>query len=123
MSERFELPTAGEILTEEFLEPLNITPYRLSKDLGVQSSTVLDLVHGKRKITVEMSLRLAKYFGTTSKFWLNLQNELDLREAEIRLEKDLKKNPSLQADRIAFYTFISILAPNGRNASFTSLKH
>lgn len=94
MSERFELPTAGEILTEEFLEPLNITPYRLSKDLGVQSSTVLDLVHGKRKITVEMSLRLAKYFGTTSKFWLNLQNELDLREAEIRLEKDLKKIPA-----------------------------
>lgn len=67
MSERFELPTAGEILT---------------------------LVHGKRKITVEMSLRLAKYFGTTSKFWLNLQNELDLREAEIRLEKDLKKIPA-----------------------------
>mgnify|MGYP002672621260 FL=1 len=94
MSERFELPTAGEILTEEFLEPLNITPYRHSKDLGVSSSTVLDLVHGKRKITVEMSLRLAKYFGTTSKFWLNLQNELDLREAEIRLEKDLKKIPA-----------------------------
>lgn len=94
MSERFELPTAGEILTEEFLEPLNITPYRLSKDLGVSSSTVLDLVHGKRKITVEMSLRLAKYFGTTSEFWLNLQNELDLRESEIGLEKDLKKIPA-----------------------------
>ena len=93
MEERFELPTVGEILTEEFLEPLNITPYRLSKDLGVSTSTILDLVHGKRKITVEMSLRLSKYFGTTSKFWLNMQNELDLREAQIKMEKDLEKIP------------------------------
>ncbi|MGP1368919.1 MAG: HigA family addiction module antitoxin [Treponema sp.] len=57
-----------------------ITLYRLSKDLGVSSSSILDLVHGK-KITVEMSLRLSKYFRTSSKFWLNMQNELDLREA------------------------------------------
>ena len=84
MDDRFELPTVGEILVEEFLEPLNITPYRLSKDLGVSSSS----------ITVEMSLRLSKYFGTTSKFWLNMQNELDLREAEIKLEKDLEKIPN-----------------------------
>ncbi|MGP1428282.1 MAG: HigA family addiction module antitoxin [Treponema sp.] len=57
-----------------------MTLYRLSKDLGVSSSSILDLVHGK-KITVEMSLRLSKYFRTSSKFWLNMQNELDLREA------------------------------------------
>ena len=71
MEEKFELPTVGEILTQEFLEPLNITPYRLSKELGVSTSSVLDLVHGRRKITVEMALRLSKYFGTTSRFWLN----------------------------------------------------
>lgn len=94
MDERFELPTVGDILVEEFLTPLNITPYRLSKDLGVSSSSILDLIHGKRKITVEMSLRLSKYFGTTSKFWLNMQNELDLRQAEIKLEKDLAKIPN-----------------------------
>ena len=91
MDERFELPTVGEILVEEFLEPLNITPYSLSKDLGVSSSSILNLVHGKRKITIEMSLRLSKYFGTTSKFWLNMQNELDLRAAELKLVNDLKK--------------------------------
>ena len=91
MDERFELPTVGEILVKEFLEPLHITPYRLSKDLGVSSSSILDLVHGKRKITVEMSLRFSKYFGTTSKFWLNMQNELDLREAEVKLVNDLEK--------------------------------
>ncbi len=94
MSDNFTLPTVGEILYEEFLEPLEITPYRLAKDIGVSTSTVLDLVHGKRKLTVEMSLRLAKYFGTTSKFWLNMQNELDIRETEKELAKDLQKIPS-----------------------------
>jgi len=93
MDENFELPTIGEILTEEFLEPLEITPYRLAKDLGVSTSSILDLVHNKRKLSVEMSLRLAKYFGTTSKFWLNMQNELDLREAQNRLENELSKIP------------------------------
>ena len=96
MSERFELPTIGEILMEEFLEPLSITPYRLSKDLGVSSSSILDLIHGKRKLTVEMALRLAKYFGTTSKFWINMQAELDLRAAETKLEKELEKIPTFK---------------------------
>lgn len=94
MNERFDLPTVGEILVQEFLEPLNISAYKLSKDLGVSSSSILDLVHGKRKVTVEMSLRLSKYFGTTPKFWLNMQNELDLRETEIKMEKELEKIPS-----------------------------
>ena len=79
---------------EEFLEPLDITPYRLAKDLGVSTSSILDLVHNKRKISVEMSLRLSKYFGTSSKFWLNKQNELDLHEASEKLENDLNKIPS-----------------------------
>jgi len=94
MDKRFELPTVGEILVKEFLEPLHITPYRLSKDLGVSSSSILDLVHGKRKISVEMALRLSKYFGTSSKFWLNMQNELDLREAKEKLKSDLDKIPN-----------------------------
>ncbi|MBR5402205.1 MAG: HigA family addiction module antidote protein [Treponema sp.] len=94
MDEKFELPKIGDILVEEFLEPLEITPYRLAKDIGVSTSSILDLVHNKRKISVEMSLRLSKYFGTTSKFWLNMQNELDLREMQKKLENDLKKIPS-----------------------------
>ena len=87
------LPTVGEILLEEYLTPLGITPYRLSKDLGVSTSSILDLVHGKRKVTVEMALRLAKYFGTSSRFWINMQNELDLREAQYKLADDLAKIP------------------------------
>ena len=94
MDEKFELPKIGDILVEEFLEPLEITPYRLAKDLGVSTSSILDLVHNKRKISVEMALRLSKYFGTTSKFWLNMQNELDLREMQEKLEKELDRIPN-----------------------------
>jgi len=89
--EYIETPTIGEIIREEFLEPLDITPYRLSKELKVSTSTVLDLLHNKRKITVEMALRLSKFFGNSYKFWLNLQNELEIREAKGRMGKELEK--------------------------------
>ena len=94
MDDKIELPKIGDIIAKEFLEPLGITPYRLAKDLGVSTSSILDLVHGKRKISVEMALRLSKYFGTSSKFWLNMQNELDLREAKEKLKSDLDKTPN-----------------------------
>jgi len=84
-------PTMGEIIVGEFLEPMNITPYRLSKELNVSTSTILDLIHNRRKLSVEMALRFSKYFGNTYKFWLNLQNELEIREIRKKLEKDLEK--------------------------------
>ena len=84
-------PKVGDIIREEFLEPMNITPYKLSKDIGVSTSSILDLLHNKRRVSVEMALRLSKYFGNSPQFWINLQNELDIREASKRLEKDLKK--------------------------------
>jgi antitoxin HigA-1 len=86
-----DTPTIGEIIVSEFLEPLNITPYRLSKELNVSTSTILDLIHNRRKLSVEMALRFSKYFGNTYKFWLNLQNELEIREMKKKLEKDLEK--------------------------------
>ena len=92
MSEEYiETPTIGEIIVGEFLEPLNITPYRLSKELNVSTSTILDLIHNRRKISVEMALRLSKYFGNSYKFWLNLQNELEIRDTKKKIEKDLEK--------------------------------
>ena len=94
MDDKIELPKIGDIIAKEFLEPLGITPYRLAKDLGVSTSSILDLVHGKRKISVEMALRLSKYFGTSSKFWLNMQNELDLREVKEKFKSDLDKIPN-----------------------------
>jgi len=86
-----ETPTIGEIIREEFLEPLDITPYRLSKEINVSTSTVLDLLHNKRKLSVEMALRLSKYFGNSYKFWLNLQNELEIREVQKKMNKELDK--------------------------------
>jgi len=86
-----DTPTIGEIIVEEFLEPLNITPYRLSKELNVSTSTILDLIHNRRKVTVEMALRFSKYFGNSYKFWLNLQNEIEIRDTKKKIEKDLEK--------------------------------
>jgi antitoxin HigA-1 len=86
---KIETPKIGDILKEEFLDPLGLTAYRLSKELNVSTSSVLDLIHNKRKISVEMALRLSRYFGNSSKFWLNLQNELDLREATIKISQEL----------------------------------
>jgi len=94
-----ETPTIGEIIREEFLEPLEITPYRLSKELKVSTSTVLDLMHNRRKITVEMALRLSKFFGNSHKFWLNLQNEIEIRETKRKIEKEL--------DQIHLYSHIA----------------
>jgi addiction module HigA family antidote len=79
---KLETPKIGDILKDEFLDPLDISAYRLAKEINVSTSSILDIVHNKRKLSVEMAIRFSKYFGNSSKFWLNLQNELDLREME-----------------------------------------
>jgi addiction module HigA family antidote len=89
-------PNVGEILKEEFLEPLGITPYRLSKEINVSTSTVLDIIHNKRKVSVEMALRLSRYFGNSHKFWLNLQNEIEIREIENKKGNELNKIRSIE---------------------------
>ncbi|MEA5549485.1 HigA family addiction module antitoxin [Anabaena cylindrica UHCC 0172] len=71
----------GEILQLEFLEPLNITPYRLSKDIGVSQTRISEILSGKRSITADIVLRLSQYFSNTAQFWLNLQTQYDLRQA------------------------------------------
>jgi antitoxin HigA-1 len=70
----------GEILFEEFLRPLNITAYRLSKDTDIPQTRISLIIKGKRRITADTALRLASYFGTTAKFWLGLQNDYDIEE-------------------------------------------
>ena len=87
--EKIPTPTVGEILQEEFLEPLGMTPYRLAKELRVATSSILDLVHGRRRLSVDMALRLARLFGTTERFWLNLQNEIDVRNRRDELSIEL----------------------------------
>ena len=73
----------GEILMEEFLEPLQISQNRLAVAIGVPPRRINEIVHGKRRITADTALRLARYFGTTDRFWLNLQTRFDLE-----IEKD-----------------------------------
>jgi len=77
----------GEVLKEEFLEPLGISAYRLSKKTFIPQTRVSEIVKGKRRITADTALRLSLYFGTSAKFWLGLQDDYDLEE-----ENNLKKN-------------------------------
>jgi addiction module HigA family antidote len=71
----------GEILSEEFLKPLNITAYKLSKDIGIPQTRTSAIIKGVRAITADTALRLSLYFGTSPKFWLGLQDDYDLEEA------------------------------------------
>ncbi len=68
----------GEVLFEEFLEPSGISQYRLAKDISVPPRRINEIVHGKRSVTADTALRLARYFGTSDRFWLNLQASYDL---------------------------------------------
>jgi len=79
----------GEILKEDFLTPLGITQYRLSRDTGISQMTISKIVRGKQAITAETALRLGRYFGTSPQFWLGLQAAWDLERAESRLRDRL----------------------------------
>jgi len=81
----------GEVLFEEFLKPLKISQYRLAKDISVPPRRINEIVHGKRGITADTALRLARYFGTTDRFWLNLQARFDLETEKDRLGDRLEE--------------------------------
>lgn len=81
----------GEILEEEFLKPMGISAYRLSKDLDIPQTRVSQIIKGKRRITADTALRLASYFGTTAKFWLGLQDDFDLEEERAQKEEVLER--------------------------------
>ena len=79
---KVELPWISEILKEEFMIPLHISAYRLAKDIDVPVSRIQDILHDRRKITAETSIRLGRYFGLSDKYFLNLQIDIDIREAQ-----------------------------------------
>jgi len=81
----------GEILMEEFLIPMNITAYRLSKSLKIPQTRISQIIKGKRRITADTALRLSKYFGTSVKFWLGIQNDYDIEEEQVKLDGILKQ--------------------------------
>ena len=79
----------GEILLYEFLQPLEISAYRLSKECGIPQTRVSMILLGRRSITADTALRLAKYFGNSAQFWLGLQNDFDLEESRKQIKKQL----------------------------------
>jgi addiction module HigA family antidote len=85
----------GEILLEEFLIPMNITAYRLAKDIGIPQTRVSEILKGNRRITADTALRLSKYLGNSAKFWLGLQDDYDLEEEQkAKREKLATINPA-----------------------------
>jgi len=81
----------GEILLEEFLAPMEISQYRLAKDIHVPARRINEIVHGKRAITADTALRLSRYFGTSAEFWTNLQSAYELDIARQKLGEKLEK--------------------------------
>ena len=87
-------PTIGEILREEFMEPFNLSAYRVAKEIGVPTSRIQDILHDRRQITVDTSIRLGRLFGISDRYFLNLQNDIDIRNAETVNSNDFNQiNP------------------------------
>jgi addiction module HigA family antidote len=89
----------GEILLEEFLIPMEITAYRLSKDISIPQTRVSEILKGNRRITADTALRLSKYFGNSAKFWLGLQDDFDLRRRIALKTKGIKRNKKIREQR------------------------
>jgi addiction module HigA family antidote len=80
----------GEILQEEFLIPLGVSAYKLSKDIGIPQTRISEIIKGNRRITADTALRLSRYFGNSAKFWLGLQDDFDIEEEEQIKFKELE---------------------------------
>ena len=79
----------GEILQEEFLDPFDITAYRLAKEIKIPQTRISQILQGRRRITADTALRLSEFFGNSAQFWLGLQNDYDLEEERIRIGNEL----------------------------------
>jgi addiction module HigA family antidote len=91
-----ETPSIGEILQEEFMIPMGLSAYKLAQDIKVPVSRIQDILHGRRKITADTSLRLAKLFGVSDAYFLDMQNEIDMRNLKILLADELAEIHTLQ---------------------------
>jgi antitoxin HigA-1 len=87
----------GEILLEEFLKPLEVSQYQLAKEISVPARRINEIVHGQRRISADTALRLARYFGTSERFWMNLQTRYDLEIEKDRLGEALDEIHPLSA--------------------------
>lgn len=97
MTNHVDVPTIGEILQEEFMEPMDISAYKLAQEIHVPVSRIQDILHDRRKITADTSLRLAKYFGVSDRYFLDMQNDIDIRNLKISLAEEINKIRVCQA--------------------------
>ena len=95
MANKIPTPTIKDILKDEFMDPMSISAYKLANDIHVPVSRIQDILHGRRKITVDTSLRLAKYFGVSDNYFLNIQNDIDLRNAKAILKDEINSISAL----------------------------
>ena len=89
MSNRIPTPTMGEILTEEFMIPMTLTAYKLAHSIHVPTSRIQDILHNRRKITADTSIRLGRFFGVSDRFFLDMQNDIEIRELIVKLDGDI----------------------------------
>lgn len=87
----------GEVLKEEFLDPMGISAYRLAKDTGIPQTRISEIIRGRRRITADTALRFAKYFGVSARFWLGLQDDYDIEEEESSIQEELASIPTVSA--------------------------
>ena len=91
-----ETPKMSEILAEEFMLPLGISAYKLAKDINVPVSRIQDILHDRRRVSADTSIRLGKYFGVSSRYFLNLQDDIDVRNIEYAMREDLEQIKTIQ---------------------------
>lgn len=89
----------GDVLMEEFLIPLNLSTYRLAKDIEIPQTRLSQIIKGKRRITADTALRLSQYFGNSAKFWLGLQDDFDLEEGSFALGESIKRISRFNQDK------------------------
>lgn len=91
-----QTPKISEILKEEFMEPLNLSVYRLAKEINVSTSRIQKLLHDRVRITADTSVRLGRFFGVSDRYFLNLQNDIDLRKQELSKGQEYDKIKRIQ---------------------------
>jgi addiction module HigA family antidote len=96
MSDRLDNVHPGDVLKHEFLEPMGISAYRLAKETGIPQTRISEIVRGRRRVTADTALRLGKYFGTSARFWLGLQDDYDIEVEQTAIQPELDEIQTLQ---------------------------
>ena len=89
MKKFIDTPKMSEILKEEFMEPMDLSAYKLANEIHVPVSRIQDILHDRRKITADTSIRLAKFFGVSDRYFLDIQNDIEIRELKISLASEI----------------------------------